>query len=133
VAGAVYLDTSVLARGMLDHPETDAIVDALGFFERHVSSRLLEVELRRTARRRGLRDDEPDAWLRGVALSPLDADVLAAAARLDPAQVGTLDAIHLATALRLAADGQIDALFTFDAELAAGARLHGLTVIPPAA
>ncbi len=58
--------------------------------------------------------------------------VLAAAETLEPAGVGTLDAIHLATALRLAEADLISALITYDVRLAQGAREHGLVVISPA-
>lgn len=50
---------------------------------------------------------------------------------LPPATVATLDAIHLAAALRLAADGHVESLMTFDARLAEGAGQHGLAVIAP--
>jgi predicted nucleic acid-binding protein len=43
-----------------------------------------------------------------------------------------LDAIHLATARRLAADGEIDALMTYDARLAAAVREPRLTALAPA-
>jgi hypothetical protein len=45
--GALYLDTSVLGRVLLDEPDTAAIRRELGRFERHISSRLVRVELRR--------------------------------------------------------------------------------------
>ena len=48
------------------------------------------------------------------------------------AGVATLDAIHLATARRLHADNLLDAVMTFDARLAEGARHHGIAVVVPA-
>ncbi len=48
-----------------------------------------------------------------------------------PASVGTLDAIHLATAVQLAKAGKLNALMTYDKGLAAGAREHGITVLSP--
>jgi uncharacterized protein len=70
--------------------------------------------------------------LRDMGLLPVDDTILHAAETVDPHTVATLDAIHLATALRLAADGDLDALMTFDKQLADGARHHGLTVVTPA-
>ena len=70
--------------------------------------------------------------LGGVALLPLDDAVLAAAETVPPPRVATLDAIHLATALRLAEAGPLDAVMTYDARLAAGAVEHGLAVLAPA-
>lgn len=45
--------------------------------------------------------------------------------------VATLEAIDLATALRLAAKGHIASIMTFDVRLAEGALEHGLAVIAP--
>ena len=50
---------------------------------------------------------------------------------IQPANVATLAAIHLATAVRLARGGDLDALMTYDARLAAGAAHHGLRVLAP--
>ncbi len=62
-----------------------------------------------------------------------DAEILAAAeTTLPPANVATLDAIHLATAVRLAEAGLLDAVMTYDLRLAEGARAHGLAVLAPA-
>lgn len=127
---SVYLDTSALGRVLLGEPGAAATLRALGGFEQRVASRLLRVELRRLALREDLLDDA-DQLLAGVALVPLDADLLAAAETVPPATVGTLDALHLATALRLAGAGALDALMTYDARLADGAREHGLSVLAP--
>jgi predicted nucleic acid-binding protein len=92
------------------------------------SSRMLAIELRRVA----LREDVgtlADALLGSVALVPLDEAVLAHAEILLPATVGTLDALHLATALRLSDAGRVAALLTYDARLAAGAQAHGLATL----
>jgi hypothetical protein len=40
--------------------------------------------------------------------------------------------IHLATGLRLAHAGRLDAVMTYDERLAQGAHAHGLTVLAPA-
>lgn len=127
---AVYLDTSVLGRILLGEPDAPGILRELGAFEQRVASRLVRVELRRL----GLREDrlaDADQLLAGVALVPLDDDLLAVAETISPFSVATLDAIHLATALRVSHGGRLDALMTYDARLAAGARSHGLTVLAP--
>lgn len=125
-----YLDTSALGRLLLREPAAPAILDALAAFEQRVASPLARVELRRL----GLRTDrlaEADRLLSGVALIPIDEDVLAAAETVSPATVATLDAIHLVTALRLAHADRLDALLTYDRRLAAGAREHEITVLAP--
>lgn len=126
----VYLDTSALGRVLLGEPDAPAILRDLGGFEQRVASRLLRVELRRLALREGLLADA-DELLTGMALLPVDADLLAAAETLPPPTVATLDAIHLATALRLVSAGRLDALMTYDTRLADGARHHGVTVLAP--
>lgn len=127
----VYVDTSALGRVLLGEPDAPSIVRELGGFDQHIASRLLRVELRRLALREGVLD-RADQLLSGVALLPLDEAVLDAAETVQPASVAALDAIHLVTALRLAGDGLIDAVMTYDARLADGAGEHGLSVIAPA-
>lgn len=75
--------------------------------------------------------DRVDPLLAGISLIPLDEQILAAAETLTPSTVATLDAIHLATAIRLSTAGELDALMTYDKQLADGAREHGITVLSP--
>jgi uncharacterized protein len=128
--GALYLDTSVLGRVLLDEPDTAAIRRELGRFERHISSRLVRVELRRLGLLKDMLE-HVDEILAGPVLIPLDETILIAAETIAPSVVRTLDAIHLATAVRLAGAGQLDALMTYDKQLAVGAREHGITVLSP--
>jgi predicted nucleic acid-binding protein len=126
----VYVDTSALARVLLDEPDRRVIGHSLATFDRRVASRLLGVELRRVGLRREL-SSRAETLLADVSLLPIDERTLAAAETLTPPIVGTLDAIHLATALRLAAEGGLDALMTYDKRLAQGAEEHGLAVLAP--
>lgn len=127
----VYLDTSALGRVMLDEPDSAAIGTALSGFDVIVSSRLLRIELHRLALRVGIPAQEAETWLDGIATIPMDDEVLQVAETVSPASVATLDAIHLATAIRLAAQGHIMSMLTFDLQLARGAREHGLDVLTP--
>lgn len=127
----VYLDTSALGRVVLDEPDGDAIGVALAEFEVVVSSRLLRIELHRLGLRTGVASEEIEGWLAGVAIVPMDNAILAAAEAVAPASAATLDAIHLATALQLAAERHIASIMTFDTRLAEGAREHGLDVVMP--
>jgi predicted nucleic acid-binding protein len=88
------------------------------------------VELRRLGLRVGLVRDVEDL-LATVALVPMSDDVLVGAAVLEPANLTTLDAIHLATALHIAKDMRVDAFMTHDRRLADGARQHGFDVLSP--
>jgi len=128
---AVYVDTSALGRLLLQEPCAGAVLETLARFEERLASRLVAVELRRLALRED-RGPRAHALLAALALMPVDEHVLAAAETIPPANVGTLDAIHLATAVALARGGLLDALLTYDLRLAAGARHHGLQVLMPA-
>ena len=130
MAKTVYVDTSVLGRVLLDEPDKQAIQGALEKFGQRVASRLLRVELRRVGLRRDLLEPA-EALISDISLIPLDDGILTATETLTPSTVGTLDAIHLATALRLSKDGKLDALMTYDKRLAEGAREHHISVISP--
>jgi predicted nucleic acid-binding protein len=75
--------------------------------------------------------DRVDVLLAGVALIKVDDQILTEAETITPPTVATLDAIHLATAVRLADAGKLNALMTYDKQLANGARTHGITVLSP--
>ena len=127
----MYVDTSAVGRVLLGEPDAPAVLRDLADFDQHVASRLLRIELRRLA----LREDAleaADRLLDGVALIPLDDAILASSETLPPTTVATLDAIHLATALRLAIAGVLDTVMTYDRRLADGAAHHGLRVLAPA-
>lgn len=126
----VYLDTSVLGRVLLDEPDTPAIQRDLANFSRRVASRLLRVELRRLGLRRELLE-RADMLIADVSLVPIDDRILEETETITPSAVGTLDAIHIATAVRLSQDGELDALMTYDKQLADGARAHGIEVLSP--
>jgi uncharacterized protein len=115
---------------LLDEPEMSAIMRALDTFDRRTASRLLDVELHRLGLREGLLE-HIDGLLATIVLIPLDEETLIAAKTVTPSKVATLDAIHLATAVRLADQGELDALMTYDKQLAFGAREHGITVLSP--
>lgn len=89
------------------------------------SSQLLAVELRRLGRREGL-EPAADRLLSAVELTPLGHNNLSRAARLDPVETRTLDAIHLEAAIRLRGAGTIAAVLTNDNQLGAGCKHHGI-------
>jgi predicted nucleic acid-binding protein len=96
-----------------------------------VSSALLRVEALRACVRYGVDEVARAARaLVGLALVPLDDQVLEAAATLTPTELRSLDAIHLATALSLG--DELGAMFVYDARLAAAALAAGIPVEAPA-
>ncbi len=132
-----YLDTSALLRVVLR--EAGAL-DNLRTYEGLVSSELIAVESARTIdrlRNQGaLTMDEAaeriaavNDWLEAVDLVLLRPPVLSRAGEPMPMPLGTLDAIHLATAL-LWRDriGTLPQLLTHDVTLGAVARAFGFDV-----
>jgi predicted nucleic acid-binding protein len=126
----VYVDTSALGRLLLDEAEKPLIEQALEAFTRRAASSLVRVELRRLGLRHNMLD-RVDPLLAGIVLVPLGRHIIATAETLTPSTVATLDAIHLATAVRMSQAGELDALMTYDKQLAAGAREHNITVFSP--
>jgi predicted nucleic acid-binding protein len=67
--------------------------------------------------------------LAGVELVRVNDRLLRAAGALEPAELRTLDAIHLATAVHLGVD--LARLVTYDARMATAAETMGLSVVTP--
>jgi uncharacterized protein len=72
---------------------------------------------------------ETERLLASCLLIDVTDGLLRAAAQLASASVRTLDAVHLASAIRIEADE----LVVYDRRLAAAAAEHGLTVVSPSA
>lgn len=107
-----------------------ALREELAKWDGYVSSALLAVESVRACARYGSeRADDAREWLHGVALLPLDDEVMDAATKLGPAPLRSLDALHLATALTIRDD--VGAFVVYDERLAAAATSHGLPVVAP--
>jgi predicted nucleic acid-binding protein len=133
-----YLDSSVLLRLVLG--QSDA-VERWAEIDEGVASRLAEVECLRTLDRLRLvesLDDHEIAIRREAVFRLLDSleiveltrPVLARASQPMPTTLGTLDAIHLATALLWAEhSGSPLVMATHDQALATAARASGLRVI----
>jgi len=128
----LYLDSSAIVKLVAPEPETAALVKTLRGDGEAVSSALARVEVIRAVHRAGAGRDRlgrAEAILDRIALVPIDETILHRAAGLSPADVRTLDAIHLSTALLLEPD--IAGLVTYDARLATAAAASGLAVLTP--
>lgn len=133
-----YLDTSALLRLVLREP---GAVKELLTADALVSSELLAIESLRTIDRlrlQGALSPEEAAsrratvteWLEAVDLVLLQRPVLARASEPFPTPLGTLDALHLATALVWQdRTRQTLVLATHDRDLALAARSFGLKVL----
>ena len=130
----LYVDASVLLRVVLAEP---GLLREWRKATRWISSELIRLECLRTLDRARVRFELPDeafATRRGEVLEYLDAfelvsldrNVLGRAAEPFPTALGTLDALHLATALLVREQIPDLILATHDRELAVAARSLGL-------
>jgi uncharacterized protein len=101
-------------------------------WEGYVSSALLGLEaIRACSRHRDEYARDAREWLLDVARLPLDDALLEDAATLGPANLRSLDAIHLATAVSIREE--IGVFITYDWRLAQAAQASGLPVVTPGA
>lgn len=132
-----YIDSSVLLRFVLGEPNR---LKSFGRVTRPVASELVRLECLRTIDRARLRlrvPDEEIATRRAAVLERLEAfdlirvgtDVLERAAEPFPTTIGSLDAIHLASALLARDEAPTLAFATHDAELATAARAVGFRLL----
>lgn len=133
-----YVDASVLLRFALGQP--DALPEWRQI-ERGVSSALVRTESLRTLDRLRLRARLTNAEvakrratilavIASLEVVDVEAAVLDRAAQPMPTELGTLDAIHLSTALLWKQMKRVDVVMaTHDEALALGAHAHGLPVI----
>ncbi len=134
----VYLDSSVILRRLLGQP---GALREWRLVRTGISSRLAEVECLRTLDRLRLDailDERRLAVLRealyGILASlevvELTRTVLTRSAQPSPTSLGTLDAIHLSSALIWRErSGRTVTMATHDEALAMGARAYGLRVL----
>jgi uncharacterized protein len=128
----LYLESSAIVKLVAPEPESAALVATLRSDPETVSSYLAGVEVLRAVRRTGAAAEKvgrAEAVLDRIALVPIDAGVVRRASLLEPTDLRTLDAIHLATALTLGPE--IAGLVTYDARLAQAAASAGLAALTP--
>lgn len=124
-----YLDTSAFIKLVRSETQSAALRRELDRAE-PISSALLGVEGRRAARRYGpLAERRALVALTAVTLIPLDEAVLDAAAALEPPELRSLDALHLASALSLG--GDLARFYCYDLRLAGAAQSLGMDVRSP--
>jgi predicted nucleic acid-binding protein len=122
----VYMETSAAAKLLKREPESAAVreFNARLIDDEHlvVTGRMLETELRRLAVRQGI-DQEKASEILDVLEH--DRSQFRQAGTIGGDQVRSLDALHLAAALRVGAD----AMITFDERLKRACELVGLPVL----
>jgi len=131
IATTAYLDASAAVKLLRPEPETSALRAVLAAIAGHVSSELLEIELRCVARREGRGEliERADRICAAVDLLPYTLAVRARAGEAFAPPQRALDALHLATALDLRLEALV--LVTYDRRQAEAARAAGLDVVVP--
>lgn len=133
----VYLDTSVVLRILFGEANP---VSVWKKWDKAYSSALWRIEALRTIDRMRLTqeitDTEVAALVREVqiihetlAICPIDDKILQRAGETFPTVVGTLDAIHLSSALSIREFDNLDAVLTHDLQLGTAAKSLGFNVI----
>lgn len=127
----VYFDTSALAKLVLNEPESSEMlrfVDQTA--DQPISSVISDVEMVRAVLQK-----EPSALdtalevLAQLVLLPITDSIRLRAAYLAPTSLGTLDALHLATALEVQSDLRL--IVSYDNRLIEASREAGLKVVSP--
>jgi len=133
----VYVDTSIVLRILLHEPNP---LGTWGQWTKAYSSALWRVEALRTVDRLRLTHEISDAEVAELvrdiqiihetfAIHPITNQVLQRASETFPTVVGTLDALHLATALSIREIENVHLLLTHDPQLATAARSLGFEVM----
>lgn len=129
---SLYLDASAIVKLVVREQETEALrafIDGAAL----VSSEITEIEVPRAAY---LRSARPATLTRArdvlaeFDLVAIDDEVRSAAARARPAELRTLDAIHLASCVSIRA--HLDTVICYDRRLGAALRAARLRVEAPA-
>ena len=128
----VYLDSSAVVKLVVPEPESPALRRYLAHRHERIASALVRVEVLRALRRAHRAEhgtlSKAEQVLERIALVAVDEPVLRAAGALEPKQLRSLDAIHLATALSL--DG-LKAVITYDQRFQEATMKAGLDVAAP--
>lgn len=126
---AWYLDTSAALKLVVEEPESEPLARVIDAAQPNlVACWLVETEMRRAARREeALTQEIVSGLLDGVALYEVPASLFREAGLLPGANLRSLDALHLAAAVRIG----VDQVVTYDSRMGESARLLGLSVLAP--
>ena len=132
----VYVDSSALLKRAIKEAESEPLAEEIDRLHRDgallLSASLAWTEVAGALRTRAaasyqeMAEDLRQAML-GIAEHPLDAEIMNLSRRIEPNQLRSLDAIHLAAAIAVDADLMI----TYDARLAEAADANGIPVSAP--
>jgi uncharacterized protein len=126
----VYVDASAGSKLFLEEPESTELKRHLGALDHEdllVSAVLLETELRRAAVREGVEQAVVTSVLEPIDLIGIPRSLFSTAGIWPDPHLRSLDAIHLATAVRAGAD----AVLSYDRRLRDAALAVGIEVRAP--
>jgi uncharacterized protein len=127
----LYIETSAAARLLVDEPASGRLAarldSAVDQGDALLSSRLVETELRRLATRVNLTQSAVTHLLARLDLVEADRSLYREAGLLPGRHLRSLDALHLAVALRVTADVMV----TYERRQADAAEAVGLPVLAP--
>lgn len=126
-----YIDTSAATKLLVDEDESAALAGELDARRPDlVASYLLETEIRRVVHRvPTLTHGSATRLLDSIGLYDCPPSLSREAGLLPGPALRSLDALHLATAVRIG----VDAVLTYDLRMGEAARALGLTVVAPGA
>lgn len=124
-----YVDTSAALKLVIEEAESEALAQSIDRAQPDlVACWLLETEMRRAAQRDvGLGQQVVTEFLEGVGLYEVPASLFREAGLLAGADLRSLDALHLAAAIRIG----VDQILTYDVRMQEAARSLGLRVFAP--
>jgi hypothetical protein len=125
-----YLDSSAIVKLVVAEPESKALRRYISRRRHLITSALARIEVSRALLPSGPQAvARGEAVLRRVQLLRVNDRVLKEAGKLQPPDMRSLDAIHLASAQQLGAS--VRQIVTYDERMAAGARAVGWSVASP--
>ncbi len=128
----LYCDSSALVKLVVNEPESTELETWLGSQSEPV---LVSSVLARTEVVRAVARTDPDAvnlavdLLAAVSVVELDVSLADEAARLNPAELRSLDALHMAAVLRLGP--ALGSMISYDERMLDAARRRGVAVAHP--
>jgi predicted nucleic acid-binding protein len=128
----IYCDSSALVKLVIDEPESAELEAWLGLQPEPV---LVSSVLARTEVVRAVARTDPNAvqlavdLLAAVSVVELDVSLADDAARLDPPELRSLDALHVAAALRLGS--ALGSMVSYDERMLDAAKGYGVAVAHP--
>jgi hypothetical protein len=128
---AWYLDTSAFLKLLIQGSETTALRKWFAAHEPSWSSQLLRTEALRAASRLEIDHTTVERALGAISLVLPAVSTFFTAGRVDPPELRSLDALHLAAALELGDD--LEGVVTYDGRMIVGAKGAQIPVVSPGA